>query len=179
MTDATDSSSTEAPTQASTHEGGCACGVVRYRMQSAPMVVHCCHCSFCQRETGSAFAVNALIERDRVKLLSGDVKLVDTPSNSGKGQRIARCSACQTALYSHYAYGNIGDSLCFVRVGTLDDPSQMPPDVHIFTDSRQPWVQLPVGAPSYAQFYKASDVWSEGSLQRRAALFATAASRAS
>ena len=47
-------------------EGGCACGAVRYRLTSAPMFVHCCHCRDCQRQTGSAFVLNALIEADRV-----------------------------------------------------------------------------------------------------------------
>jgi len=157
-----------------THEGGCACGGVRYRMRSEPMIVHCCHCTWCQRESGSAFAINALIERDRVELLGGEVKLVDIPSASGKGQRVARCPECQVAVFSHYAYGTIADSMCFVRVGTLDEPGRLPPDVHVFTSSKQPWVVLPPDIPALENFYRASEVWSEQGLQRRAALFAAA-----
>ena len=138
------------------------------------MIVHCCHCSWCQRETGSAFAINALIERDRVELLAGAVEMVMTPSNSGKGQRVARCPDCRVAIFSHYAYGSIADAMCFVRIGTLDEPACLPPDIHIFTDSRQPWLELPADARSAPQFYKAGDVWSEEALARRAALFAAA-----
>src|SRR5262245_24309299 len=105
-----------------TLEGGCTCRMVRYRMLSRPMVVHCCHCRWCQRETGSAFALNALIEADRVVLLSGAPEPVDTPSNSGKGQKIWRCASCRVAVYSNYA--GAGDSVHFVRVGTLDRPDE-------------------------------------------------------
>lgn len=155
-------------------DGGCACGHVRYRLASAPMYVHACHCTWCQRETGSAFAVNALIETDRVALLAGEVEWVDTPTNSGKGQRVARCPRCRVAVFSHYAYGPIGDDVRFVRVGTLDDPSRTPPDLHIFTSTKVAWLALPEGAPAVAEFYKASERWPAASLERRTALFAAA-----
>ena len=100
-------------------EGGCDCRGVRYRMRSRPMFVHCCHCRWCQRESGSAFALNALIETDRVDVLQGEVDLVETPSESGKGQKIARCPRCRIALWSHYGGG--GTQVSFIRVGTLDD----------------------------------------------------------
>ena len=125
-------------------EGGCDCRAVRYRLRSRPMFVHCCHCRWCQRETGSAFALNALIETDRVELLQGEVELVDTPSDSGKGQLIARCPRCRIALWSHYGGG--GNVVSFIRVGTLDNPDAFPPDIHIYTSSKQPWVVLPTGA---------------------------------
>ena len=162
------------PSQGATYTGGCTCGAVRYQLGAKPLVVHCCHCTWCQRETGSAFAVNALIERDRL-LLEGDVNVVNTPSQSGKGQRIARCPTCEVALFSHYRFGSIGDLVCFVRVGTLDEPALLPPDVHIFTASKQPWVALPGDTPAVEQYYKASEVWRPDSLERRAALFAAVA----
>lgn len=149
-------------------EGGCTCRQVRYRMTSRPLIVHCCHCSWCQRETGSAFALNAMIESDRVQLLQGELAVIDTPSNSGKGQRISRCPNCLVAVWSNYA--GAGDALRFVRVGTLDAPAALPPDIHIFTTSKQPWLLLPPGAPAVAEFYKSADVWSKESLERRAAL---------
>ncbi|KGC89216.1 glutathione-dependent formaldehyde-activating enzyme family protein [Burkholderia pseudomallei] len=127
------------------YEGGCTCGAVRYRMTSRPLIVHCCHCRWCQRETGTAFALNALIESDRLLLLRGEVDIVDTPSNSGKGQKIARCPRCRIAVWSHYAGG--GGAVSFVRVGTLDAPERLSPDIHIFTSSKQPWVILPPHAP--------------------------------
>ena len=151
-------------------EGGCDCRYIRYRMTDKPLFVHCCHCRWCQRETGSAFVLNAMIEADRVELLHGEVDVVHTPSYSGKGQKIARCPTCRIAVWSNYAGG--GDAVRFVRVGTLDVPDCFPPDVHIFTASKQPWVVLPPGTPAFAEFYKASEIWPADSLARRAALLA-------
>jgi hypothetical protein len=151
-------------------EGGCDCRHVRYRMVGKPLIVHCCHCRWCQRETGAAFALNAMIEADRVQLLSGEVVVIETPSNSGKGQRISRCPRCCLALWSTYV--GAGEALRFLRVGTLDDPDSLAPDVHIFTASKQPWVILPPGVPSFAEYYKSSQVWPKESLERRAAALA-------
>jgi len=154
-------------------EGGCACGHVRYRMRSQPLIVHCCHCSWCQRQNGSAFAVNALIEADRVDILRGDVVDVLVPSPSGKGQKISRCPDCQVAVWSYYLVlhgGSIGHAVRFIRVGTLDDPGKLPPDVHIYTSAKQPWLTLPPGALAVAEYYVTEEVWSKESLERRAAL---------
>ena len=148
-------------------EGGCDCRAVRYRMTSTPLFVHCCHCRWCQRETGASFALNALIESDRV-IVTGDPEIVVTPSNSGKGQRIARCPTCKLALWSNY--GGAGDVVRFVRVGTLDDPDRFPPDIHIFTTSKQPWVIIPPGARAVPEYYKSAEVWPKESLERRAKL---------
>jgi len=155
------------------YEGGCDCRHVRYRMMGKPLIVHCCHCRWCQRESGAAFALNAMIEADRVQALSGEVVVIDTPSNSGKGQRISRCPKCHLALWSTYA--GAGEALRFLRVGTLDDPDPMVPDVHIFTASKQPWVVLPPGVPSFAEYYKSAQVWPKESLERRAAALAKSA----
>jgi len=149
-------------------QGGCACGAVRYRMTTRPMFVHCCHCRWCQRETGASFALNAMIEADRVVLLQGAPDTVDTPSASGKGQKIVRCPTCRVALWSHYA--GAGDAICFMRVGTLDNPDLLPPDIHIFTSSKQPWVILPPDVPAVPEYYRRDDYWPEESLARRRAL---------
>jgi hypothetical protein len=148
--------------------GGCTCRAVRYRVTHAPLIVHCCHCRWCQRETGASFALNALLEAEHVQLVAGEVDVVSTPSQSGKGQKISRCPSCRVAVWSNYAGG--GDALRFVRVGTLDEPGRLPPGVHIFTASKQPWVVIPAGAPSFAEYYRASEVWSPASLERRARL---------
>ncbi|MSP74678.1 MAG: aldehyde-activating protein [Rhodospirillaceae bacterium] len=132
------------------------------------MFVHCCHCRWCQRETGTAFALNAMIEADRVELLAGDVEAVNTPSNSGKGQKISRCPRCRIAVWSNYA--GAGDAVRFVRVGSLDEPDRMPPDIHIFTMSKQPWVALPTGTPATHEFYDRKEMWPTESLERLAAL---------
>ena len=151
-------------------EGGCDCRAVRYRMETKPLFVHCCHCRWCQRETGASFALNAMIEADRVTLLGEEPELVDTPSESGNGQKIARCPKCRIALWSHYAGG--GRAVRFMRVGTLDNPDAFPPDVHIFTASKQPWVVLAPPTPAVAEYYKATELWSPESLARRAAIAA-------
>ena len=151
-----------------TAEGGCTCRAVRYRMTVRPLFVHCCHCSWCQRETGASFALNAMIEADRVELLSGEPEVVLTPSASGAGQRIARCPSCRVALWSNYA--GSGEKVRFVRVGTLDEPARLPPDVHIFTASKQPWVVLPAGTPAFPEFYERERIWPAESLERRRAL---------
>lgn len=145
-------------------EGGCACGSVRYKLTRNPIIVHCCHCRYCQRETGASFALNAPIEAANVELLSGAPETVDTPSESGKGQKIVRCPTCKVALWSHYA--GAGAGLNFIRVGTLDDPDALPPDIHIYTDSKQPWVVLPDGAKSAPEFYNPKEVWSAEMMER-------------
>jgi hypothetical protein len=149
-------------------EGGCDCRAVRYRMKSEPMFVHCCHCRWCQRETGASFALNAMIEMDRVELLSGKPITVDTPSNSGKGQKIVRCPACHVALWSHYP--GAGTKVAFVRVGTLDNSDLLPPDIHIFTSSKQPWVVIPPDHKAVREYYRMSETWPKASLARHAAL---------
>ena len=153
-----------------TAEGGCTCRQVRYRMTSRPMFVHCCHCRWCQRETGTAFALNAMIEADRVELLAGRPECVVTPSESGKGQKIWRCPACRVAVWSNYA--GAGDRINFVRVGSLDEPDRLSPDIHIFTASKQPWVVLPAGTPAVEEFYQRSKYWPAESLKRREAVLA-------
>jgi hypothetical protein len=147
-----------------TFEGGCTCRHVRYRLTSRPMFVHCCHCRWCQRETGSAFVLNAMIEADRVEPLSGEVDVVDTPSNSGRGQKISRCPKCHVAVWSNYA--GAGPAIRFVRVGTLDEPDHLPPDIHIFTESKQPWVVLPSGVPAMREYYDPRQMWPKASQDR-------------
>lgn len=149
-------------------EGGCDCGTVRYRMESAPLFVHCCHCRWCQRESGASFALNAMIEADRVLELRQPPELVPTPSASGAGQLIARCAECRVAVWSHYA--GAGPVVRFVRVGTLDAPDLLPPDIHIFTASKQPWVVLPEGTPAVPEYYEREKYWPEESLARRRAI---------
>jgi hypothetical protein len=147
--------------------GGCACGAVRYRLSGAPMFVHCCHCRDCQRQTGSAFVLNALIETARIVLLSGEPVAVAVPTDSGRPHEIHRCPACQTALWSDYG-GR--PALRFVRVGTLADPAALPPDVHIYTRSKLPWIALPAGVPAFAAYYDMQALWPAASLERRRAI---------
>lgn len=151
-----------------TAEGGCACNSVRYRITSRPMFVHCCHCRWCQRETGAAFALNAMIETDRIDVTKGEPDPVATPSESGKGQTILRCPDCHVALWSHYTSAK--NKVAFVRVGTLDNPDLLPPDIHIFTASKQPWVILPDNAPAHTEYYKWREEWPNEAQARREAM---------
>ena len=150
------------------YPGGCACGAVRFALKSEPMVVHCCHCKDCQRQTGSAFVINALIEADRVEELCGETKPSRMPTDSGKPHDIFRCTQCGTAVWANY--GGMS-ALRFVRVGTLDDPTALEPNVHIYVRSKQPWVRLPDGVPAFDAYYKSKTVWRPESLARRRALF--------
>ena len=149
-------------------EGRCDCGAVRYRVETAPMFVHCCHCRWCQRESGASFALNAMIESDRITALGVKPELVDTPSHSGRGQQIARCKTCRVALWSHYS--SAGPLVTFVRVGTLENPDVLPPDIHIFTESKQPWVVLPPSVPAVPVYYDRRKYWPQDSLLRWQAL---------
>ncbi|HPF24326.1 MAG TPA: GFA family protein [Hyphomonas sp.] len=152
-------------------EGGCACGKVRYRLKAEPMIVHCCHCTWCQRETGSAFVINAVIETSEVELAGEAPEMVLTPSASGRGQPIARCPHCHVAVWSHYQ--NAGELAAFVRAGTLDDKTALAPDVHIFTASKVPWLELTDGRPAFEDFYAdPREVWSREASQRWGALLA-------
>ena len=148
--------------------GGCTCRSIRYGLTSAPLIVHACHCSWCQRETGSAFAHNALLEADRVILQSEAPEVINTPSASGKGQKIHRCPHCRVAVWSNYS--GAADAIHFVRVGTLDEPWRLPPDIHIFTSTKQPWVVLPSDKPAVPEYYDLRKYWPAESIARRQAL---------
>ena len=150
--------------------GRCTCGAIRFRMTSAPLIVHCCHCRWCQRESGASFALNAVIEANRVELISGNPEVVMTPTNSGQGQKVSRCPQCRIALWSNYA--SAGDAVRFVRVGALDEPGRLPPNIHIFTSSKQPWVELPADTPAVAEYYDRKQYWPSASMERRRVLLA-------
>jgi hypothetical protein len=155
-------------------EGGCSCGAVRYRLASEPLFIHCCHCLNCQRQTGSAFVINLLIEADRVELLAGDPQPVDVPRDDGSKQRIYRCPSCQVAVFSEYGRPEVR----FVRAGTLDQPSGVTPDVHIYTRSKLPWVTLPDSVPAFDVYYDSRALWPPASLERLQAILAPPGSAA-
>jgi hypothetical protein len=150
-------------------DGGCSCGAVRYRLTSDPLFVHCCHCLNCQRQTGSAFVINLLIETDRVDLFAGEPQPVDVPRDDGSTQRVFRCPTCQVAVYSHYGHPGVS----FVRAGTLDQPSSVTPDVHIFTRSKVSWVALPESTPAFDLYYDSKTLWPAASLERLEAVLAS------
>ena len=151
-------------------EGGCTCGAVRYRLKARPLFVHCCHCTWCQRESGSAFAVNAFIEASQVELLKGELTRTTLPSASGKGQVFWRCAGCGVTIWSNYPQS--GPSIHFIRAGTLDDASRAPPDIHIYTSTKQPWVILDPATPALPEYYQRSKYWPAESIKRREILMA-------
>ncbi len=152
-------------------EGGCSCGAVRYRLKTSPMITHCCHCSDCQKQTGGAFAINALIETANIEMLSGEPVVIDMPSPSGRGHEIHRCAKCEVALWSDYGRRPY---LRFVRVSTLDEQHAITPDVHIFVKSKVPWLQLPADARAFEIFYNMKAEWPPEALARRDAASAAA-----
>ena len=150
--------------QSDVMEGGCTCGAVRYRLKARPLFVHCCHCSWCQRESGSAFVVNDFIEASQVELLKGKLTQTTLPSASGKGQVFWRCADCGVTVWSNYPQA--GPHIHFIRAGTLDDPSQAPPDIHIYTSTKQSWVIIPDGVPAVSEFYRPAEYWPAESAAR-------------
>ena len=143
-------------------EGRCSCGEVRYRLLAEPLFTHCCHCLNCQRQTGSAFAINVLIEADLVEVTAGEPRAVDVPRDDGSTQRIHRCPSCQVAVFSEYTRPEV----LFVRAGTMDDPSSVAPDVHIYMRSKVPWVTVPESVPAFEAYYDAKTLWPPESLAR-------------
>jgi hypothetical protein len=149
--------------------GSCFCGAVRYRVTRPPMIVHCCHCRDCQKQTGGAFAINAVIERSAIELIEGSEEPVRTTvtTDSGRHHDIYRCAACHTALWSDYGRRGV---MVFLRVATLDQGQAIAPDVHIFTRSKLPWVLLPPEARRFDEYYDMQKEWSKDSLARRVAI---------
>ncbi|HET8743651.1 MAG TPA: GFA family protein [Gaiella sp.] len=152
-------------------EGGCSCGAIRYRLASDPLFVHCCHCLNCQRQTGGAFVINLLIERDRVELLGGEPEAVPVPRDDGSQQVVSRCPSCRVAVFSTYN----SPVVLFVRGGTLDEPRDVTPDVHIYTRSKVGWLELPEATPAFEAFYDPKTLWPAETRERYGA--ATAAAR--
>lgn len=126
------------------------------------MFIHCCHCLNCQRQTGSAFVVNLLIEANRVQVLAGAPQPVDAPRDEGSAQRIFRCPECQIGIFSEYG----PRAVRFVRGGTFDDPTDIAPDVHIYTRSKVGWVTVPDETPAFEAYYDRKRLWPAESLRR-------------
>jgi hypothetical protein len=145
-------------------EGGCSCGAIRYKLTAAPLIVHACHCRDCQRITGSAFVINLWMEKRFVEAGGAAPKSFRLAAGSGQHHDVFFCDACGTYVWSRY-HGAPGDFL-FVRAGTLDTPEAVRPDVHIFTRSKLPWLNLPKDVPAFETFYKIDKVWPPESRER-------------
>lgn len=133
-------------------EGGCYCGRLRYRVTGQPNAVNACHCRDCQRLTGSAFAINAMFKTRAVEELGESWSHRDVVG-AELGSRSWRCADCGVLLFADHPI--FGDSMRFVRIGTLDDGRDLEPDAHYFVRSKHPWVVIPPGVPSYQTLPKA------------------------
>lgn len=147
-------------------EGGCTCGQVRYKVHATPLIVHACHCRWCQRQTGGPHAINALFEAEMIEVTDGAVENTTVPSPGGKGQIIARCPNCKIAVWSNYYFGGMWERVRFLRVGSLDNPDLMPPDVHIYTSTKMPWYVIPESHHAVEEFYDPATVWSKENQER-------------
>lgn len=152
-------------------DGECFCGAVKYRLIDRPMFVQCCHCTDCQTQTGGPFAINGLIERDRIELEPDSLEpvAVSMPTSSGRPHDIYRCPTCQTAVWSDYGRRR---HLVFLRISTLAERHAIVPQAHIFTRSKAPWVALPEGTKAFDVYYEMNEEWPAASLARRAAVMA-------
>lgn len=147
-------------------EGGCACGAIRYKLTKQPLIVHACHCRDCQRLTGGPHVINIWIETKFVEADHGAPNSHKLKAGSGKPQEVFFCGKCGTYLWSRYEA--VPSDCLFVRAGTLDRPQAVAPDVHIFTRSKLPWVELPKGVPAFSSFYEIPKIWPSESLTRLA-----------
>ena len=145
-------------------KGACGCGQVKYQLQAKPLFTHVCHCTYCQRESGSAFALNGFVETHHVQLLEGETESVNVPTNSGGGQNIMRCPKCKIGLWSYYS--GAGEAICLLRMGTLEERKAVKPDIHIFTSTQQGWLTFDDDIPKVENYYKKEDYWPEESKQR-------------
>lgn len=133
------------------------------------MIVHACHCTRCQQRTGCPVAVNLWIERSRIRMLGDEpVQQGESADENGNNSSGWGCATCGSSVWTIYHAAPPG--AVFLRAGLLDDPSAFPPDVHIFTRSKQPWVSIPDDVPSFETYYDFRNTWSEESMQRYRAL---------
>ncbi|MGA7761234.1 MAG: GFA family protein [Candidatus Binataceae bacterium] len=145
-------------------EGGCSCKAVRYKLTASPLIVHACHCRDCQRISGSAFVINIWIEKEFVQTSGAIPKSFLLEGGGGRNHEVFFCRKCGAYVWSRY-HRAPGDAL-FVRAGTLDKPEAVTPDVHVYTRSKLPWLELPRGVPAFESMYKIEEVWSAESKER-------------
>jgi hypothetical protein len=145
-------------------EGGCSCAALRYELTASPLIVHACHCRDCQRITGGAFVINIWIEKKFVRTSGAIPQSFMLKGGGGGNHEVFFCGKCGTYVWSRY-HRAPGDTL-FVRAGTLDKPEAVAPDVHIYTRSKLPWLELPRSVPAFESMYRIEEVWSAESKER-------------
>lgn len=143
--------------------GRCACGRVSYRIADTPMFTHACHCLDCQRTTGSAFVVHMIVAEAEFDI-DGATVSTRLPTGSGAGVDLHFCPDCGTYIWAKYLAVDL--PMIVVRAGTLQDPGKIQPQAHIFTKTKQPWLELPDGIPEFTEAYDRNEVWPAESLAR-------------
>lgn len=143
-------------------QGRCLCGEISYQIIDKPLFTHACHCTDCQKVTGSAFGLSMFILRQDFQMLSGTPTVAHPPQQYGVAA-IYACGDCGCAIYRTHSYL---DKFVFPFPGTFDDTTWVKPQAHIYTRSKQPWVQLADDEPAFEKQYKRDDVWPEASLKR-------------
>jgi len=143
--------------------GGCKCGKVRFRLESAPIITHCCHCRGCQKQSGSAFRINVMIETDRLAILEGEPR----PFQGDDGQNEMQCPSCEFCIWAYHRH--FGDAIAFIGVGVLDEGERLPPEAHFFIRSKHPWIVLPPDIPAFQEL---GDTGKVGARERVMAVLA-------
>jgi hypothetical protein len=129
-------------------KGGCLCGKIRYESNAQPVMVAICHCTHCQKQSGSAFSVNLGLPKGSLKFIKGETSVYQDKGSSGMPVYRHFCSSCGSPIYSDVA---AVPQLDFLKSGTLDDVSWVKPSVSIWCESALNWVVNPSGVASFPQ----------------------------
>lgn len=176
-------------------EGGCSCGHARYRLETAPIAVHCCHCVACQRETGAAFAINAFIEAVNLTVLpptpptmpasreapdtfppagpalphaagqNDSQELIRVPIPQESGEA-QTITRCPRCFTAVWTEYAFGPAVKVVRAGTLDRAWLLQPDLHLYVRSKMDFYKIDDGKPQFEEYYDRTKVWRPESLER-------------
>ena len=125
--------------------GGCLCGAIRYEITQPPLVTYTCHCTVCQRLTGSAFSSALVVPAEACRFRGRAAVLPAHRRQRPCGDPVGLCGVRHLALQRREARTAPPGTFVAVRAGTLDDTSWLRPTAHFWTRSAQPWVTLPEG----------------------------------
>ena len=144
------------------YTGRCFCEETRYRITAEPLTLYACHCTDCQKRTGSAFGLSMWVPRTAIEVTTGEATLQVLKGPDGRGRPGRMCPQCGARLWSE---PEKRPTLAVLRAGTLDDTSWLRPVAHIWTRSAQPWFEFPAGVAAYAtqpaHFTELLRLWSE------------------
>jgi hypothetical protein len=126
--------------------GRCNCGAVRYTLASSPLTVAACHCTQCRRQSGAAYSVNLIVRASAMEVVGDLASWEDSDTESGAPLSREHCGKCGSPIRS---VPSASPKLIAVKSGTLDDPSAFAPAMHIWVQSKLPWVTIPDGIPTF------------------------------